>query len=136
MMGLGDSEPRLGAIFCVFCGVASLPLRQWLVQPRQPLCPPDGAEGVRIIRFELLGASGAVTVVFRPLLAIGHRQLLQCARAGRWHEGVVILEKMKGNPEASPDARSFASLIDACAKAENWEKGLYYLNDMQHAGVT
>lgn len=47
-----------------------------------------------------------------------------------------MLERMKGNPEARPDARSYASLIDACAKAENWEKGLYYLNEMQGAGIT
>ena len=59
----------------------------------------------------------------------------QCARAGRWDRGAVLLEKMKANPATPPDARTYASLIDACAKDDNWEGGLFFLAEMQEMGI-
>lgn len=61
--------------------------------------------------------------------------LPQCARAGMWNRGAVLLEKMKKSNTAKPDTRSYTCLIDACAKAEDGTRAIAYLNEMLDSGV-
>lgn len=49
--------------------------------------------------------------------------------------GASILDRMKGNDRAPPNTRTYARLIDACAKAENWEQAVRYLNEMRDSGI-
>lgn len=59
----------------------------------------------------------------------------QCARAGRWDQGVLLLERMKSNPATPPDAQTYSYLINACAKDANLEDALAYLTEMRAVGL-
>lgn len=59
----------------------------------------------------------------------------QCARAGRWDQGVLLLERMKSNRATPPDARTYSCLIKACAEDANLEDALAYLSEMRAVGL-
>lgn len=54
----------------------------------------------------------------------------KCANVGQWEQAASFLAKMKENAGTLPDKRTYSSVIDACSKAENWEKAIFFLNEM------
>ena len=70
------------------------------------------------------------------MLSFGAGGGVQCARTGKWDRGAEILERMKGSPCAPPDARTYAKVIEACAKGEQWEQAIRYLDEMREVGIS
>lgn len=55
--------------------------------------------------------------------------------SGKWEHAVAIFDRMKRSEDARPDQRSYACIISACGKGENWEMAVSYLQDMLNSGI-